>query len=74
MTQRDIDELANLLNEVNKQLIMAKDKIEMQERIIKSQEDMIDILKNTIQNRDKIIDALETQIALAERHIKLQQQ
>ena len=64
MTQRDIDQLTDLLNEVNTKLILAKDKIDTQERVIKAQEEMIEILKSTVQNRDKLIDALETRIAL----------
>jgi hypothetical protein len=71
MTQRDIDQLTALLNEVNTKLILSKDKIDTQERIIKAQEEMIEILKSNVQNRDKIIDALETQVALLE---KLQQE
>ena len=71
MTQQDIDQLTALLNEVNTQLILAKDKIDTHERIIKAQEEMIEILKSNVQNRDKIIDALETQVSLLE---KLQQE
>ncbi len=65
MTQKNIDQLTDLLNEVNTKLILAKDKIDAQEHIIKVQEEMIEILKSTVQNRDKLIDALETRIELA---------
>ena len=65
MTQKNIDQLTDLLNEVNTKLILAKDKIDAQEHIIKVQEEMIEILKSTVQNRDKLIDVLETQVALA---------
>ncbi len=65
MTQKNIDQLTDLLNEVNTKLILAKDKIDAQEHIIKVQEEMIEILKSTVQNRDKLIDALEARIALA---------
>jgi hypothetical protein len=74
MTQRDIDELTNLLNEVNTKLILSKDKIDTQERIIKSQEEMIEILKGSVENQDKLINVLKMQIALFEQDMKLKQQ
>ena len=58
-------QLVTYLNEVNTKLILAKDKIDTQERVIKAREEMIEILKSTVQNRDKLIDVLETQVALA---------
>ena len=74
MTQRDIDELTALLNEVNTKLILSKDKIDTQERIIKSQEEMIEILKGSVENQDKLINVLKMQIALFEQDMKLKQQ
>ena len=74
MTQKNIDQLTDLLNEVNTKLILAKDKIDAQEHIIKVQEEIIEILKSSVQNRDKLIDALEKRIALAQYHIKLKEQ
>jgi hypothetical protein len=73
MTQGDIDQLTALLNEVNTKLILSKDKIDMQERIIKSQEEMIEILKGSAENRDKLINVLKMQIALFEQDMKLKQ-
>ena len=50
MTQKNIDQLTDLLNEVNTKLILAKDKIDAQEHIIKVQEEIIEILKSSVQN------------------------
>ena len=73
MTQRDIDQLTALLNEVNTKLILSKDKIDMQERIIKSQEEMIEILKGSVENQDKLINVLKMQIALFEQDKEFKQ-
>ena len=48
MTQRDLDKVASVasvMNEATTQLLIAKDKIDTQERIIKAQDEMIELLK-----------------------------
>lgn len=62
MTQQEIDQVVSAITEANLQLRIAKDKLDTQERIIKTQEEMIEILKATIINRDKFIAILEGQL------------
>ena len=67
MTQQEIDQLVSAITEANTQLRIAKDKIDTQERIMKTQEEMIEILKATIINRDKFIAILEGQLGVLDR-------
>jgi hypothetical protein len=64
MTQREIDNAFSIINEANTQLLVAKDKLDTQERIIKAQDEMIEILKGNIQSRDKMIAILESQLRI----------
>jgi hypothetical protein len=54
------------------QLRVAKDKLDTKERIIKTQEEMIEILKATIINRDKFIAILEGQLGVLDRAVDRQ--
>lgn len=67
MTQQEIDQMTSVINEANLQLRIAKDKLDTQERLIKTQEEMIEILKATIINRDKFIAILEGQLGVLDR-------
>ena len=67
MTQLEIDQMTSVVIEANLQLQVAKDKLDTQERIIKAQEEMIEILKATILGRDKIIAILEGQLGVLDR-------
>ena len=69
MTQHEIDQLVSVMDEANTQLRIAKDKLDTQERIIKTQEEMIELLKANIVNRDKFIAILEGQLAVADQAI-----
>ena len=67
MTHQEIDQVVSVITEANLQLRIAKDKLDTQERIIKTQEEMIEILKATIINRDKLIVILEGQLGVLDR-------
>lgn len=69
MTQQEIDRATSIINEANTQLLIAKDKLDTQERIIKAQDEMIEILKSNVTNRDKYIAILEKQLALQDNAI-----
>lgn len=69
MTQQEIDRATSIINEANTQLLVAKDKLDTQERIIKAQDEMIEILKSNVQSRDKMIAILESQLALQDNAI-----
>ena len=72
MTQQEIDQMTSVISEANLQLRIAKDKLDTQERIIKTQEEMIEILKATIINRDKFIAILEGQLGVLDRVVDRQ--
>ena len=72
MTQQEIDQLVSAITDVTLQLRVAKDKLDTQERIIKTQEEMIEILKATIINRDKFISILEGQLGVLDRAVDRQ--
>jgi hypothetical protein len=61
MTQKDLDKVASVMNEATTQLLIAKDRLDTQERIIKKQDEMIELLKSDIQSRDKMIAILNSQ-------------
>lgn len=69
MTQQEIDRATSIINEANTQLLIAKDKLDTQERIIKAQDEMIELLKSNVQSRDKYIAILEKQLALQDNAI-----
>ena len=69
MTQQEIDQVVSAINEATR---VAKDKLDTQERIIKTQEEMIEILKATIINRDKFISILEGQLGVLDRAVDRQ--
>ena len=69
MTQQEIDRATSIINEANTQLLIAKDKLDTQERIIKAQDEMIELLKSNVQSRDKYINILEKQLALQDNAI-----
>ena len=72
MTQQEIDQVVSAITDVTLQLRVAKDKLDTQERIIKTQEEMIEILKATIINRDKFIPILEGQLGVLDRAVDRQ--
>ena len=72
MTPQEIDQMISVINDANLQLRIAKDKLDTQERIIKTQEEMIEILKATIINRDKFIAILEGQLGVLDRVVDRQ--
>jgi hypothetical protein len=47
---------------------------ELNEKIIKTQEEMIEILKESVQNRDKYIVLLEKQLAIIGKYLDNEQQ
>ena len=69
MTQQDIDNIVQVVDEANTQLRIAKDKIDTLERIVKTQEELIELLKTTVQNRDKFITVLENQLKIVDNVI-----
>lgn len=69
MTQQEIDRATSIINEASTQLLIAKDKLDTQERIIKAQDEMIELLKSNVQSRDKYITILEKQLALQDNAI-----
>ena len=72
MTPQEIDQMISVINDANLQLRIAKDKLDTQERLIKTQEEMIEILKATIINRDKFISILEGQLGVLDRAVDRQ--
>lgn len=72
MAQQEIDQMISVINEATLQLRIAQDKLDTQERIIKTQEEMIEILKATIINRDKFIAVLEGQLGVLDRAVDRQ--
>ena len=69
MTQQEIDRATSVINEANTQLLIAMDKLDTQERIIKAQDEMIEILKSNVTSRDKYIAILEKQLTLQDNAI-----
>jgi len=69
MTQNEIDKATSVINEANTQLRIAIDKLDMQERIIKAQDEMIEILKANVQSRDRMIAILESQLSIQDNAI-----
>jgi hypothetical protein len=69
MTQQEINNATKVINEASAQLRIAKDKLDAQERLLKTQEEMIEILKATIANRDKFIAILEGQLVIQDNAI-----
>ena len=72
MTPQEIDQMISVINDANLQLRIAKDKLDTQERLVKTQEEMIEILKATIINRDKFIAILEGQLGVLDRVVDRQ--
>jgi hypothetical protein len=64
MTQKEIDQITAVMNEATTQLVQAIDKLDTQERIIKMQDEMIELLKSNLQDRDKLITILESQLRI----------
>ena len=69
MTQKEIDRAASVINEANLQLRGAMERLDIQEQIIKAQDEMIEILKANIQSRDKLIAILESQLTIQDNAI-----
>jgi hypothetical protein len=69
MTQ---EEIISVINDANLHLRIANDKLDGQKRLIKTQEEMIEILKATIANRDKFIAILEGQLGVLDRAVDRQ--
>ena len=72
MTQQEIDQVVSAITDVTLQLRIAQNELDTQERIIKAQEEMIEILKATIINRDKFISILEGQLGVLDRAVDRQ--
>lgn len=66
LTQKEIDNITEVMNEANVELRRAKDKIDTLERIVKTQEELIELLKTTIHNREKFITVLESQLKIVD--------
>ena len=64
MTQKEIDQITAVMNEATTQLVQAIDKLDTQERIIKKQDEMIELLKSNLQDRNKMIATLESQLRI----------
>jgi len=62
MTQQELDKATEIINAANEQLRIAMDKLDVQKRIIETQDELIAILKDTLKNRDKYITLLESQL------------
>jgi hypothetical protein len=62
MTQKDLDRVASVMNEATTQLLIAKDKLDTQERIIKKQDEMIELLKSNLQDRNEMIAILNSRL------------
>ena len=62
MTQKDLDRVASVMNEATTQLLIAKDKLDTQERIIKAQDEMIELLKSNLQDRNEMIAILNSRL------------
>jgi len=69
MTQ---EEIISVINDATLKLRIAEDKLDTQKRLIKTQEEMIEILKATIVNRDKFIAILEGQLGVLDRVVDRQ--
>jgi phage tail tube protein FII len=61
MTQTDA---IATINEANIQLRAAMDKLDMQERIIATQEELIQLLQHSLEGRNKFITVLENQLSI----------
>ncbi len=72
MTQRELDKATEIINAGSEAMRVAKDKLGVQERIIETQEQMIEILKATIQSHDKYIAILESQLKVQDNVIDKQ--
>jgi len=57
------------INEANIQLRVAMDKLDMQERIIATQEELIQLLQRSLEGRDKFITVLENQLSIQDNAI-----
>lgn len=69
MTQKELDNLTEVMNEANIQLRIAKDKLDMQERIIATQEELIQLLQHSLEGRNKFIAVLESQLSIQDNAI-----
>jgi len=57
------------INEANIQLRVAMNKLDMQERIIATQEELIQLLQRSLEGRDKFITVLENQLSIQDNAI-----
>ena len=69
MTQKELDNITEVMNEANTQLRVAMDKLDMQERIIAMQEEMIQLLQHSLEGRNKFITVLENQLSIQDNAI-----
>jgi hypothetical protein len=57
------------ISEANIQLRVAMDKLDMQERIIATQEELIQLLQHSLEGRNKFITILENQLNIQDNAI-----
>lgn len=69
MTQKELDNITEVMNEANTQLRVAMDKLDTQERIIAMQEEMIQLLQHSLEGRNKFIAVLEGQLSIQDNAI-----
>lgn len=69
MTQKELDNITEVMNEANIQLRVAMDKLDMQERIIATQEELIQLLQHSLEGRNKFIAVLESQLSIQDNAI-----
>ena len=69
MTQKELDNITEVMNEANTQLRVAMDKLDMQERIIATQEELIQLLQHSLEGRNKFITVLENQLSIQDNAI-----
>jgi phage-related minor tail protein len=69
MTQQELDKATETVNAANEQLRIAMDKLDVQKRIIETQDELIAILKDTLKNRDKYMATLESQLNIQDNVI-----
>ena len=62
-------EMITTINEANIQLRVAMDRLDMQERIIATQEELIQLLQHSLEGRNKFITILENQLSIQDNAI-----
>ena len=69
MTQQEINRVVVSISEATTQLRIAMDRLDMQERIITAQDEMIQLLQHSLTGREKFITVLENQLSIQDNVI-----